>query len=57
MHVETNIFSKKLPMQLDVEKDQAQITVYNNEKVYRLLSNVLYKKKFFNENQHSKIYN
>lgn len=57
MHVETNIFSRKLPMQLDVEKDKTQITVYDNEKVYRLLSNVLYKKKFFNENQHSKIYN
>lgn len=57
MHVETNIFSKKLPMQLDVENDNANITVYNNEKVYQLLSNVLYKKKFFNENKHSKIYN
>ena len=57
MHVETNIFSRKLPMQLDIEDDNAQITVYDNPKVYRLLSNVLYKKKFFNENQQSKIYN
>lgn len=57
MHVETNIFSKRLPMKLDVEKDYTQLTVYNNEKVYKLLSNVLYKKKFFDENQHSKIYN
>lgn len=57
MHVETNIFSKKLPMQLDIENDKAEITVYNNERVYRLLSNVLYKKKFFNENNQSKIYN
>ena len=57
MHVETNIFSKKLPMKLDVGSSESQLTVYNNEKVYRLLSNVLYKKKFFNENQQRKIYN
>ncbi|MDD3236735.1 MAG: hypothetical protein PHV37_01390 [Candidatus Gastranaerophilales bacterium] len=57
MHVETNIFSRKLPMKLDVQENEAQLTVYNNEKVYRLLSNVLYKKKFFDENQQRKIYN
>ncbi len=57
MHVETNIFARKMPMQVDVDDSSAQITVYDNEKVYRLLSNVLYKKKFLNENKHSKIYN
>ena len=57
MHVETNIFSRKLPMHLDIDDDKAQITVYDNPKIYKLLSNVLYKKKFFNENQQSKIYN
>ncbi len=44
-------------MHLDIDDDKAQITVYDNPKIYKLLSNVLYKKKFFNENQQSKIYN
>jgi hypothetical protein len=57
LHVETNIFSKQIPMQVDLEKDMAQITVYDNQKVYKLLSNVLYKKKYLNENHHSQIYN
>lgn len=57
LHVEGNIFAKKLPMQLDVDDKTAQITVYNNEKVYKLLSNVIYKKKFFDENKHSKVCN
>lgn len=57
LHVETNVFSKKVPMQIDLEKDMAQITVYDNQRVYKLLSNVLYKKKFSNENHHSQIYN
>lgn len=57
MHVEGNIFSKKLPVQLETEDNSAQITVYNNENVYRLLSNVIYKKKFFNENNHRKVCN
>ncbi len=55
--METNIFSKQIPMQVDLEKDMAQITVYDNQKVYKLLSNVLYKKKYLNENHHSQIYN
>lgn len=57
LHVETNIFSRKLPMQVDLENDMAQITVFDNQRVYKLLSNVLYKKKFSNENHHSQIYN
>lgn len=57
LHVEGNIFNKKLPMQLDVDEKSAQITVYNNERVYKLLSNVIYKKKFFDENKQSKVCN
>lgn len=57
MHVEGNIFNRKVPMQLDVDNKSAQITVYNNERVYKLLSNVIYKKKFFDENKQSKVCN
>ena len=56
VHVETNIFNQKLPVNIDFDED-IQVTVYNNKKVYKLLSTVLYKKKKENENNESKIHN
>jgi len=52
LHVEMNIFARKLPMTVDFGKDTTQITVFNNEKVYNLLTTVLYKKKQKEENEH-----
>ncbi len=56
MHVETNIFAQKLPIDINLD-DDIQLTVYNNQKVYRLLSTVIYKKRLKNENNKSKIHN
>jgi hypothetical protein len=56
MHVETNIFAQKLPVDINLDED-IQLTVYNNQKVYKLLSSVIYKKKLKDENNKSKIYN
>ena len=58
MHIETNIFAKNLPVDLNFEdNDDIQLTVYNNKKVYKLLSSVIYKKRLRDENNKSKIYN
>lgn len=56
VHVETNIFNQKLPVNISFD-DDIQLTVYNNKKVYNLLSTVLYKKKLKDENNKSKISN
>ncbi len=56
MHVETNIFSPKLPIGVTFD-DDINLTVYNNQKVYNLLSGVIYKKRLKDENNKSKIYN
>lgn len=56
MHVETNIFANQLPIDVSFD-DDIQLTVYNNKKVYKLLSSVLYKRKQRDENNKSKIYN
>ena len=56
MHVETNIFAQKLPMEINLESD-IQVTVFNNKKVYNLLTNVIEKKRQKDENNKSKLYN
>ncbi|MCD7740244.1 MAG: hypothetical protein LUH11_02730 [Candidatus Gastranaerophilales bacterium] len=56
MHVETNIFAQKLPVDINFD-DDIQLTVYNNKKVYKLLSTVIYKKRLKDENNKSKIHN
>lgn len=57
MHIETNIFAPHLPLQISFDED-INLTVYNNQKVYKLLSNVIYKRKLKdNENNKSKISN
>ena len=54
VHVETNIFQQKLPVNITFDED-VQLTVYNNKKVYNLLTTVLHKKKIKDENNQSKI--
>ena len=40
MHIETNIFAQQLPIDINLDED-IQLTVYNNQKVYKLLSSVI----------------
>lgn len=56
MHVETNIFAQNLPVDINFDED-IELTVYNNPKVYKLLSSVIYKKRLKDENNKSKVYN
>jgi len=55
-HVETNNDTDYLT-QAQISDSEVFLTVYNNRKVYNLLSAVLYKKKLLNENKNSKIFN
>ena len=43
-------------VQAEVSDNAVQLNVYNNQKVYSLLTSVLYKKKLLNENKIGKIY-
>ena len=52
--IETNIFAQKLPVDLKFD-DDIELTVYNNPKVYKLLSSVIYKKRLKDENNKSKV--
>ncbi len=56
MHVETNIFMPKLPIGVTFD-DDIQFTVYNNKKVYKLLTGVINKKRLKDENNESKLHN
>ena len=56
MHVETNIFAQNLPVDISFD-DDIQLTVYNNPKVYKLLSSVIHKKRLKDENNKSKVSN
>ena len=56
MHVETNIFAQNIPIDINLD-DDIQLTVYNNKKVYNLLSTVIYKKRLKDANNKSKVYN
>ena len=56
-HVETTDAETKTPTDVQISTDEIFLTVYNNRKVYNLLSAVLYKKKFSDENNNRKIFN
>ena len=56
MHIETNIFAPNLPIDLNID-DDIQLTVYNNQKVYKLLSSVIHKKRLKDENNKCKVHN
>ncbi|MBO5948905.1 hypothetical protein J6Q66_08735 [bacterium] len=56
MHIETNIFAPNLPIDLNID-DDVQLTVYNNQKVYKLLSNVIHKRRLKDENNKCKVHN
>lgn len=56
MHVETNIFVPNLPIGIDLN-DDIGLTVYNNPKVFRLLSNVIYKRKLNDAHKNSNLHN
>lgn len=56
MHIETNVFVPKLPIDIDLGEN-VELTVYNNPKVYSLLKTVIYKRKLKNENKERKIHN
>ena len=45
IHVETNIFANQMPVSVDFDNKSTQITVYNNKKMYNLLSSVVHKQK------------
>ena len=55
-HVETDNETDVLT-QTQMSDTEIFLTVYNNKRVYNLLSSVLYKKKLLNENKNSKIFN
>ena len=57
VHVETNIFAQQLPIGLNVTENETEITVYNNPKIYNLLSCVVYKQKKRHENNKSEVHN
>lgn len=56
MHIETNIFAPNLPIDLNID-DDIQLTVYNNQKVYKLLSSVIHKRRLKDENNKCKVHN
>lgn len=64
-HVEADGVEVKNKIQFNLSDESAQINIYNNQKVYNLLSAVLYKKKKLeksknrikNDSKKSKIYN
>lgn len=56
MHVETNIFAQNFPIDINLDED-IQLTVYNNKKVYNLLSSVIYKKRKKDEDNKRKVHN
>ena len=56
MHIETNIFAPNLPIDLNID-DDIQLTVYNNQKVYKLLSSVIHKRRLKDENNKRKVHN
>jgi len=57
LHVESNIFSNSNFINVDLSDDITQINVYNNSKVYSLLSLTLQKRKMKAINDKSKISN
>lgn len=57
-HVESDLFKSKNNIQFNISNESTQINIYNNPKMYNLLSSVLYKKKrLLNDNQKSEVHN
>lgn len=57
IHVHSVFSGKNAPkMNVDLKDDFTQITVMGSEKMYCLLSSVVYKKRMQNENQKSRVY-
>jgi hypothetical protein len=55
-HIETTAQTDlESPVQTEIEDNCIQFNVYNNQKVYSLLTSVLYKKKMLNENKVRKV--
>lgn len=57
LHIESNIFSSKNFIDVNLDDNVAQINVHNNSKVYSLLSITLQKRKMKAINDKSKISN
>lgn len=45
VHLQSNIFSQKPTVNIDLTEKKTQITVVNSEKMYNLFQTVLYKQK------------
>ena len=56
MHVETNIFAQNFPIDINLD-EEIQLTVYNNPRVFHLLSSVIHKKRQKDEDNKRKIHN
>ena len=56
MHVETNIFAQNFPIDINLD-EEIQLTVYNNPRVFRLLSSVINKKREKDEDNKRKVHN
>lgn len=57
VHIETTQKDNaEYSLQTQTDDESIQINVYNSQKVYSLLTTVLYKKKMLNENKISQIY-
>lgn len=57
LHVESEIFEVGNFVDVSSNEDTIQLNVYNNEKVYKLLSMVMYKKKLNEKNKKLQISN
>lgn len=55
-HIETPAIGAISSVHADVTNNSITMNVYNSQKVYSLLTSVLYKKKLLNENQDGQIY-
>lgn len=56
MHLETDMLIPDIPISLEMDED-IELTVYNNPKVYNLLSSVIKKRRLKDENKNSEIHN
>ena len=55
LHVETNIFANHVPIEFDMNENSTQITVYNNQKMYNILSTVVHKKQMQQKNNEAPV--
>jgi len=54
VNIESNIFSKKPSVSVDIVNRKTQITVVNSEKMYNLFQTVLFKQKLKEQQEKSK---